>query len=103
MSKKKNLKVVSKKIDKSKSFYRLSDGSWISIATAWVTKPRKGKICGKGTEEAIPYLAKLVKKEISKRNYQSVEPYPAAIIGEEKHLFATKIVNEVVAIMKRKR
>jgi hypothetical protein len=88
-----NLEVIKKDIGKRRSFYRLSDGSWVSISTDWDTKPRQGNVSGRGTEEAIPYLAKLVKEEMRKRKYKSVKP--SGLFFEEKNLYATKIVNEL--------
>ena len=87
--------VIESNIRSRDSFYRTSDNSWISVSTSWGTKPRKGNISGRGTEESLPVLVDIIKKEMKKRKYEKVEPYDETIIGKEKYDYAKRIVDLV--------
>ncbi len=79
------MKVINKKITPQKSFYRVEDKSWASISTSWVRNvdgTRTGVVfSSKCSDEAAPALAKLLQKEMKKRNYTHIE---ASALSDQK-------------------
>lgn len=79
-----------------KNFYRLNDGSWISVDTIYagsVTRPREAHITARiRSEQAIPELAKILQKVKREQRYVIIEPYSSAVVGKERSEDAKRII-----------